>query len=50
MYVLFFFYSFYEAGRNLYHENLVAIGGESCISSRDVTVAFNFFGERTVSS
>jgi hypothetical protein len=31
-----------------YREKLTALGGESCNSSREVTVAFNFISERTL--
>jgi hypothetical protein len=32
----------------MYRENLVALGGESCSSCWEVTLAFNFISERTV--
>jgi hypothetical protein len=34
--------------RYVYRENLLALGGESCSSNREVTVAFNFISERIV--
>jgi hypothetical protein len=42
------FYCFYGAVLDSYRKTLVALGGESCSSSREVTGALNFISGRTV--
>jgi hypothetical protein len=40
---------FFLAVLDSYRENFVALAGELCSSTREVTVAFNFISEHTVS-